>query len=140
MRINLPARSDSPARARRFVEQALVNRCPQALVDAAALLATELVTNAVRHAHTEMTLEIEASRDGVRLEVSDGSKTMPAMREHSTGAHGRGLLLVNRIAEAWGTEPRPDGKSVWAQLTPQATDTAFTRARRSAPWRDQPTG
>ena len=131
LKMDLPPRPDSPARARRCVEQALVERCPRPLVDAAALLATELVTNAVRHAHTDMTLVIDTSRDGVRLEVCDGSPAMPAMRQPSSGANGRGLVLVDRIAEAWGADRREDGKSVWVELTPEATESAFTGAGRS---------
>jgi anti-sigma regulatory factor (Ser/Thr protein kinase) len=114
-----------------YVERVLLDRCPQALVEAAALLASELVTNAVQHARTSLTLSVSTSRDGVRLEVSDGSTRMPVLRDAPTGNNGRGLVLVDRLAHSWGAEPRPDGKIVWLELTPRGTETAFAEAARS---------
>src|SRR5687767_11604869 len=131
--LELPPQADSPRRARHFVERELTDRCPPALVEAAALLASELVTNAVRHARTPLTLAVTPSSDGLRLEVQDGSERMPQLREPSSGAHGRGLLLIDRIAEAWGTEERPDGKTVWLELTVPATESAFGGKRGGAP-------
>ena len=125
MQLELPAHAESPARARQFVERTLVDRCPPGLMEAAALLASELVTNAVRHAHTDLTLSLETSRDGVRLEVHDDSPEMPELQRDPSAGSGRGLLLVERIAQAWGTTPCPGGKTVWAELTPRATEAAF---------------
>jgi len=129
LKLELPPQADSPARARHYVERVLTGRCPPALVEAAALLASELVTNAVRHARTALTLTVETSSAGIRLEVHDGSERMPQLREPTSGVSGRGLLLVDRIAKSWGAEARPDGKTVWLELTARATEAAFAGAR-----------
>jgi two-component sensor histidine kinase len=129
MELELPPQAESPARARQFVERALTDRCPPRIMEAAALLASELVTNAVRHARTELTISIDTSRDGVRLEVHDDSPRMPELQRDPSAGSGRGLLLVERIAESWGATPCFGGKTVWVELTPRATEIAFAPSR-----------
>ena len=124
--LELPPQADSPARARQYVERVLAHRCPPAIVEAASLLVSELVTNAVRHAGTTLTLKITSGRDKVRIEVRDHSERMPEMRVPRSGASGRGLLLVDRIAQSWGTQPEPDGKTVWLELNPQQIEEEFS--------------
>jgi anti-sigma regulatory factor (Ser/Thr protein kinase) len=114
----LPAEPGSAARARRAIERELASTCPPELVDIASLLATELVTNAVRHARTAMRFGVQCVDGKVRIEVEDGSPALPVRREPTTTAvDGRGLLLVDRLAATWGFEHRPHGKVVWLELS-----------------------
>jgi serine/threonine-protein kinase RsbW len=114
----LPAEPESASRARRLVERELGRVCDPEVVEVASLLATELVANAVRHARTSMRFGVGCEGGRVRIEVEDGSPAMPVRREPSVAAvDGRGLLLVDRLAAAWGAEPRPAGKVVWLELT-----------------------
>ena len=106
--------------ARRLVRDALAP-CPPQLVDSASLVVSELVTNAVLHARTEITVVLELLDDGsVRLEVSDQSSELPQRRRYSEeSGTGRGLVLVDALSSGWGVESRAeDGKTVWAELRP----------------------
>jgi hypothetical protein len=82
------------------------------------LVATELVANVVRHAHT--TMEFTLARRGARLTVAvrDRSRRMPRRLDPSVAeSGGRGLRLVHDLTDAWGVLPVTDGKVVWSQLT-----------------------
>jgi anti-sigma regulatory factor (Ser/Thr protein kinase) len=89
-----------------------------ALAGTAALVATELVANVVRHAHTTMEFTV-GLRDGrVCLTVRDGSRMLPRPQAPEAGqAGGRGLQLVRELTDAWGVLPVSDGKVVWTHLT-----------------------
>ncbi|MEV4921000.1 SpoIIE family protein phosphatase [Streptomyces tirandamycinicus] len=89
-----------------------------ALDDAAfatELIASELVTNAIRYAGAPVRLRL--IRDHVlTCEVSDGSSTSPRLRHaRTTDEGGRGLLLVAQCSERWGTRYTEDGKTIWAE-------------------------
>jgi anti-sigma regulatory factor (Ser/Thr protein kinase) len=87
------------------------------LADVAALLTSELVTNAVLHARTTITLAVEREGSSVRIAVTDSSPVGPAMRHHSeTATTGRGLRLVDNLALAWDVDGDADGKTVWFRL------------------------
>jgi anti-sigma regulatory factor (Ser/Thr protein kinase) len=100
------------------------------LVDAAELLVTELVTNAVVHAGTRARVLIitAGDRSDVRIEVHDDAYEPPRIGGFDPDAvSGRGLALVDAISDRWGIEPdgpaRP-GKRVWFELrvrTPERT-------------------
>jgi two-component sensor histidine kinase len=89
-------------------------------VELVALMLSELATNAVQHARTEFVVDItltrEASRYRVRVGVTDQSPDLPVLPEPATDApHGRGLRIVESLADAWGIEIRRGhpGKTVW---------------------------
>ncbi|MGY1605216.1 ATP-binding protein [Geodermatophilus sp. SYSU D00815] len=89
--------------------------------DDAALLVTELVSNVVDHVGGEvsMTLELQLSDGWLRISVADGSSVRPVVRELDTGhPRGRGLRLVQGIADRWGSEDHDGGKRVWFDLAP----------------------
>ncbi|MHB1585182.1 MAG: ATP-binding protein [Acidimicrobiales bacterium] len=121
-RLALPAGPDSPGQARRFVQRQLSGWGLDGLVDDISLVTTELVTNAVLHARSELEVVLEVG-DRVRLEVHDRSVRLPAMRTPSTlTATGRGLRLVELLAGTWGAEPTGTGKVVWCEFAmPAAT-------------------
>lgn len=107
----------SAAAARRFVGETLGTWGCDALVDAGRLLVSELVTNGVLHARTPMTLVVKLRRDGVRVEVHDGSTSAPTVRDYGDHAMtGRGLSLIADLASRWGVERHGDGKAVWFEL------------------------
>ncbi|MFI2199658.1 SpoIIE family protein phosphatase [Streptomyces sp. NPDC020192] len=79
------------------------------------LVASELVTNAIRHATGPVQLRLLRER-GLICEVFDGSATSPRLRRARTEDEGgRGLFLVAQLTERWGTRYTPDGKIIWAE-------------------------
>ncbi len=93
---------------------------PHALEDA-ALLVTELVANVVDHVEGEaaLTVELWQSGDWLRIAVADGSAVRPIIRELDSGSpRGRGMRLIEAIADRWGSEDLDDGKRVWFELRP----------------------
>jgi anti-sigma regulatory factor (Ser/Thr protein kinase) len=89
--------------------------------DDAALLVTELVANVIDHVGGEacLTLELTASDGWLRIGVLDGSAIRPVVQELSQDRpRGRGLLMVQAIADRWGSEDHHGGKRVWFELRP----------------------
>lgn len=90
---------------------------PEAL-QIAELLTSELVTNALVHTDREAVLTATVGPRGLRVEVRDFTARRPRPRvpDADDGTHGRGLVLVESLADAWGVRPHAVGKSVWFQL------------------------
>jgi len=88
------------------------------LVEIAQLLATELVTNALDHGAGEITLGITRSERDLRVDVGDTAPGRPrASVPPQDQTRGRGMLLVESMAAAWGVEPPAgNGKRVWFRL------------------------
>ena len=115
--LDLPPTSDSVPRARRFVAQEL--RDSPSDVETAVLLVSEVVTNAVLHARTSVTLRVEQRPDMVRIEVHDGSPVQLRIHAFSpTAATGRGLRLLDQLAHRWGvdSDSPSGGKVVWFEV------------------------
>ena len=108
----------SPAAARRFVRETLAAWGRPDLIDDAALVATELATNAVLHARSGFTIALCRGPEGtIRVAVRDASLGRPRPRRAGPlEGGGRGLRLVEALATVWGTDLLPDGKVVWAEL------------------------
>jgi anti-sigma regulatory factor (Ser/Thr protein kinase) len=87
-------------------------------VDACVLLSSELAANVVEHARTPYEVGVEIVGDVARVEIRDGSAVGPAVRDlvDVEDDRGRGLRIVSELADRWGTETRPDGKSVWFEV------------------------
>jgi hypothetical protein len=84
--------------------------------DDAILIATELLTNAIRHGHSAPTLAVRLDDRAIRVEVTDDSPTPPALTP-DPGAHGGfGLRIVAEASHAWGWRPTPGGKIVWSDI------------------------
>jgi anti-sigma regulatory factor (Ser/Thr protein kinase) len=94
------------------------------LSDTAELLTTELVANALRHTEDGADLTARLCGDPgrrLRVEVRDRAGRLPAVRPPSEGAtSGRGLFLVEALADAWGVLPEGGGKVVWFELAVDA--------------------
>ncbi|MFI6846104.1 ATP-binding protein [Kitasatospora sp. NBC_00085] len=104
-----------------------------------ALVAEELLANAVVHAPGRLLIGIYLSPDGGRvvIEVYDPSRRMPAGAANfgnSELTSGRGMLLIEGLSENWGAEPTTHGKKVWAELVVPtvAVPERLRSARRTA--------
>ena len=118
-----PPKSESVRNARWFcvdyLRNVLVGTDDQveAVLDDVRLIVSELMTNAIQARPTKVRLQIAAGTDHIRVSVADDGAGSPALRRpHATSEHGRGLWIVEQIAKSWGTDSRPDGKQVWADI------------------------
>ncbi|WP_199517220.1 STAS domain-containing protein [Nucisporomicrobium flavum] len=104
-------------RARDVVTEACLRWDEPSLVGNAALVISELVTNASMHANTMMTLQIRLRSCHLHIAVFDGSATHAVARQAgSAGVGGRGLQLVDAVSAAWGSTALATGKVVWSAL------------------------
>lgn len=103
--------------ARRFVAAALEGWGLGRLEEVACLLVSELVSNVVLHAGTELDVRLRRFDTRVRVEVHDGSPQLPERKYYSpTSTTGRGLVFIAELAQSWGWEATGDGKVVWFEL------------------------
>jgi anti-anti-sigma regulatory factor/anti-sigma regulatory factor (Ser/Thr protein kinase) len=93
------------------------------LVDRAEIIVTELVSNAIVHARTEMELVVGRREGSLNISLGDGCvdppRRLPDDQVDATG--GRGLILIEALATTWGFLPTRDGKVVWATLRGEPT-------------------
>jgi len=116
--VDLPAELTAVREARRIVAGVLEQWDLHTLAEDAAVVVTELTTNAVEHASSPSRLRLSRTRNGVRIEVQDAGQGTPEPQAPSeTAEGGRGLLIVSALSTAWGIDDAPDGKTVWAELT-----------------------
>jgi anti-sigma regulatory factor (Ser/Thr protein kinase) len=112
-----PAELRSAAEARRFAERTLRDWGWDGLIESARLLVSELIVNAVIHAHTPAELCMRGDGSVLRVEVSDGSSLAPRRRPYSpTATTGRGLMILEAVADHWGVEIGAGTKTVWFEL------------------------
>lgn len=102
---------------RRFVEATLRAWGLEHLVDDAALVTSELATNAVTHALSPFRTTVARVDGGVRLAVEDASAAWPE-RQHALDGdqQGRGMAIIEALAARAGCDPTPQGKVAWAEL------------------------
>jgi len=124
IRISLPQAAASPAEARHLISRFAAENDLRS--DAALLVLSELVTNAVLHGAEP--IEVCVARDGdlLRIEVSDGGNRADGVALRSQDERrpgGRGLHIVNSLARRWGTADTDFGKTVWAEIVLGERDT-----------------
>jgi anti-sigma regulatory factor (Ser/Thr protein kinase) len=120
-RVRLATGPAAPAEARRRVRDAIRSWQVPVDLDAALLLTSELVTNAIRHGAGQgaqaVMLAIASSRGRLRVDVHDTSRSLPAVAEVPADAEtGRGLFLVETLSDEWGFYRTPAGKAVYFTL------------------------
>ena len=114
---SFPPAADQPRAARNFVQSRLGQWGAEDLAEDAALVVTELATNAVVHAQSEFCVVVSATPAWVRISVGDSSPASPSRKGFVTASSsGRGLGLVSAVAARWGTARAGPGKVVWAEL------------------------
>lgn len=105
-----------------MVDGARRSGCPQELLQTIALLATEAVTNAVEYGPDggEVAVSVAVADGGWRVAVTDESPALPVVRHVDPRAvGGRGVMLIDRMASAWGVERHESGaKTVWFTVAP----------------------
>lgn len=107
-------RASSVAEARRFATDGISD--PD-LSSRVATVVSELATNAIRHAKSGFQVEVRTDDSGVRVTVIDPDPAPPRQVIGSLGdATGRGLMIVEALADRWGFHPEGAGKAVWAEL------------------------
>ncbi|MEU4237815.1 ATP-binding protein [Actinoplanes sp. NPDC026619] len=123
--LTLQPEPDSPSLARDLVTQACLSWELADLLHPARLVMSELVTNAIEHTGSTITVSVSRRDAGVHLTVSDSDPTLPMMRKPARPRpgrplddRGRGLRVVTATADAWGALPTKTGKVVWATLQP----------------------
>lgn len=116
--LHLPPESSSPRRARQFVDEVLHRWQRDGAIERVALIASELVTNAVFHARTQITVELRADDGTIHLEVYDaGAGRLVFVDSEPAVPGGLGLPIVEALASSWGTSRRDGGgKAVWAEV------------------------
>ncbi len=138
--MRLPADHSSPGVARAAVRSVVTDVGLTEVLDEALLLTTELATNAVVHARTDLEVEITASQESLTVAVMDyrtGPITHSRWKDRPNRSplpleqleeRGRGLLLVDQLATYWGTLHYPEGKGVWFRLDRLAARSAAEAA------------
>jgi anti-sigma regulatory factor (Ser/Thr protein kinase) len=91
---------------------------PEPMIADAALVTSELVTNAVRYGRPPLDLRARVEAHEVLIEVRDRAVYQPRkLRPDENDEHGRGLQIVAALADRWGTRPTEQGKAVWCVLS-----------------------
>jgi anti-sigma regulatory factor (Ser/Thr protein kinase) len=127
---SFPPEIASGHRAQEFVAQLLGGHAFDTI--AARIVTSELVTNAVEHAGSDVTVAVSEAPDHVRIDVTDADfnhelhPRSPGIESES----GRGLLMVDELSTDWGVEPHRSGKTVWAVLERPALVTGEGSPRR----------
>ena len=123
--LRLAPDAGSPRRARDFLADACRRWDASRFLEPGGLVVSELVTNAVRHAGTDILLGLVLTGDGdgdgsaraLTVTVRDGGPGLPhVVPPEERGLGGRGLAMVDKLAEVWGVDADEHGKSVWCRL------------------------
>ncbi|MFH8804850.1 ATP-binding protein [Streptomyces sp. NPDC017936] len=118
--VPLPSRPESAATARRLAQVVALRQWQLSpkMTEDAVLLVSELVGNAVRHTGARVFgLRMRHRRGWIRVEVRDPSRGLPClMPVQETDVSGRGLFLVDKLADRWGVDLLPRGKTTWFEM------------------------
>jgi anti-sigma regulatory factor (Ser/Thr protein kinase) len=117
-RMFLPA-PESVGASRTFVVAALRRLEADHLAHDAAVIVSELATNAIRHAHSPFRVSVDETAGDVCISVQDvggGHAALPTIAADDHALDGRGMAIIGALAHRWGSDGLPDGKVVWAQL------------------------
>jgi anti-sigma regulatory factor (Ser/Thr protein kinase) len=120
--LTIPGNPEQVATARAFVSRTLSSHQVGADYDAATLLTSEIVTNAIQHTKSgvdgrTVTIVVIRVPRGVLVEIiDDGSAGTPVVKGDLYAADGHGLFLVQHLAAQWGYLKDPAGTTVWFHL------------------------
>src|SRR5262245_19491136 len=108
--------ADAAHESRTLVRSFLARQGAGDLAYVGEVLISELVSNVVRHAHSDIRVELGWDDETLRLEVRDGSSILPAVVELANEDGVYGLRIVEAFAEDWGVRPLAAGKAVWCTV------------------------
>ncbi|MFE0508521.1 ATP-binding protein [Streptomyces sp. NPDC058964] len=118
--VPVASRPESAATARRLAQVVVLRQwgLTPKMTEDAVLLVSELVGNAVRHTGARVFgLRMRRRRGWIRVEVRDPSRGLPClMPVQETDISGRGLFLVDKLADRWGVDLLPRGKTTWFEM------------------------
>jgi anti-sigma regulatory factor (Ser/Thr protein kinase) len=116
--LDLPLDLHAPTAARHAAREMLISWgfTDQKWLQDAAVVISELVSNAVRHGGGCLALRLSAHEDQVRVSAADGSAVIPRRRDPDD--HGRGIMIIEAFSQSWGVDSHQDGKQVWVRLAP----------------------
>ena len=121
--LRVPRGLTAPLLARTFVADLLHTWGCDQLEDRVLLAVSEVITNAVLHAHSAAVLQARYDGDTLEVRIRDNDDALPTPRQPTANDEsGRGLRVVAAIADRWGVEPRGDGKAVWCEFVPPASE------------------
>ncbi len=130
----LPPMARSAEQARRLVRETLELARATRWIEDAELALSEVVTNALVHAATQIRIRVTADPTRARVEVRDASPHLPVRRDYSTvSGTGRGLHLVSELADDWGAFAEGDGKVVWFEMRDAAAGQPNERLQTTDP-------
>lgn len=125
--LHLRPGAQAPGEAREMVAQACHEWALPHLSDDAQLIVSELVTNGILHARSELRVTAALGATHLHLYVRDRGRGVPHVPSYRTRERrsigGLGLILVDSLAAAWGTTIGAHGKTVWATLPVPRTAT-----------------
>jgi anti-sigma regulatory factor (Ser/Thr protein kinase) len=124
-----PGAPESVPTARHFVSNAVAD-VPKEIADRAALMVSELATNAIRHGGSDFEVLVELTSDELHVEIADSGGGSPAVhRALPLDASGRGLHIVESLSDKWGVRNSTSGigKTVWFTLSLFPTNQASAR-------------
>jgi anti-sigma regulatory factor (Ser/Thr protein kinase) len=109
------------AGARQQLRELLHDWASEDQCDSAVLLVSEIVTNVLVHTDADALLVAEVTGEPgqrrMRVEVTDASDDLPHRRHPGElASSGRGLVFMELLADAWGVDPRGEGKSIWFEF------------------------
>lgn len=129
-----------PAARRRVVSLARNLGLPLSdqTLETVELLASEVIANAVLYTDAPCRVSVTRADERLRVEVTDADASLPsAVEAGPSDEGGRGLLLVNALADAWGTQPELPGKTTWFEITPEPSTDGLGNSSADAPFSPQ---
>lgn len=122
-----PPETASARHARAFVASALA--LPPDTKEIVELLVSELASNAILHGRTRFTVTVSQHDTATRVSFFDRNNALPAVKDYGPDAvTGRGLRIVERLADRWGIDQPPTGgKAVWFEIGDVAMPEAASR-------------
>jgi len=117
--IQIDYRRQAVQATRSLVRSTLTSwQLPSSVAEDVVLVVSELVTNALVHGKAPVELHIRATAAEVVVQVLDGATSLPRqLRPTADDEHGRGLQIVARLADRWGTRATSNGKAVWCIIS-----------------------
>ncbi|MEV5468093.1 ATP-binding protein [Streptomyces griseoincarnatus] len=98
------------------------------------LLAGEVIANAVLYTDAPCDVSVTRADERLRVEVTDTDASLPsAVEAGPNDESGRGLLLVDALAHAWGMQPEPPGKTTWFEVMPEPSTDGLGNDSAEAP-------